>query len=249
MGCGIDKETLVGEFRRRVIEWEREHWVPYPWRVERTPYRVLIAELLLKRTTRQAVAKEFPKFIRRFPDFESVFAAPMEEVEEAFRHLGLYRQRAKQLKQLAEAVIRRHGGRVPDRWEDLVALPGVGTYLAGAVLSFGYGVRAPVLDSNVIRLLKRLTGTQARRPEDYLPLLWALVPEEGHDLFNYGLIDLGALVCHYRAPRCGQCPLRDLCVTYNQQRDPERARCLRTVYRELMGKKSSSGHSDIHPRH
>jgi len=187
---------------------------PYPWRADRTPYRVLVAELMLKRTTRRAVAREFPRFIERFPDIYSVYRAPVEEVEEAFRPLGLYRQRARQLKELARAVVERYGGRIPDRWEDLVSLPGVGAYLAGAVLSFGYGKRAPVLDSNVVRLLSRLTGFRGKRQEDYLGLLWELVPEEGHDLFNYGLIDLGALVCYYRGPRCGLCPLRDLCAHY-----------------------------------
>jgi len=132
----------------------------------------LIAKLLLKRTTRQAVSREFPRFIERFSDLESVYRVPIEEVEEAFRHLGLYKQRAKQLKELAEVVMRRYGGRIPDRWEDLASLPGVGAYLAGAVLSFGYGKRAPVLDSNVARLLARLTGVESRRQEDYLKLLW-----------------------------------------------------------------------------
>ncbi len=135
-------------------------------------------------------------------------------MEEAFKHLGLYKQRAKQLKQLAEAVIKRYGGQIPDKWKNLVNLPGIGIYLAGAILSFGYGKKAPVLDSNVTRLLSRLTGTKTKRYEDYLKILWKLVPNEQHDYFNYGLIDLGALVCHYKRPRCNECPLKDLCVQY-----------------------------------
>ena len=228
----IDAERLVSEIRRRVISWERENWVPYPWRVDRTPYKVLIAELLLKRTTRQAVAREFPRFIQRFPDFNTIYSAPTEEVEEAFRHLGLYKQRAQQLKQLAEIIIKRYGGRVPDRWEDLVALPGVGIYLAGAVLSFGYGRKAPVLDSNVVRLLSRLTGVKTHKHEDYLRALWRLVPDGEHEYFNFGLIDLGALVCHYKSPRCGKCPLRDLCVEYLEKTgNAGLARRLEEVYR------------------
>jgi len=122
-------------------------------------------------------------------------------------------------------------GAASDRWEDLVSLPGVGAYLAGAVLSFGYGERAPVLDSNIVRLLSRLTGAKGKGHEDYLGLLWELVPEEGHDLFNYGLIDLGALVCHYRGPMCGACPLRDLCAHYLEGAgDKGAAECLRELY-------------------
>jgi len=231
----IGVERLISEIRKRVISWEKENWVQYPWRVDRTPYKVLIAELLLKRTTRQAVAREFPKFIQRFPDLYAIYNAPMEEVEEAFRHLGLYKQRAQQLKQLAEVIIRRYGGRIPDRWEDLAALPGVGIYLAGAILSFGYGKKAPVLDSNVIRLLSRLTGVKAQRHEDYLRLLWRLIPDGEHDYFNYGLIDLGALVCHYKSPRCGKCPLKDLCVEYlSRAGGTERAGDLVETYRGFI---------------
>ncbi|MEM0237888.1 MAG: hypothetical protein QXP97_07580 [Desulfurococcus sp.] len=234
-GCSdLTEGVLVEELRRRVAKWEREHWVPYPWRVDRTPYKVLIAELLLKRTTRQAVSREFPKFIQKFPDFESVYRASIEEVEEAFRHLGLYRQRAKQLKELAKIVIERYGGRIPDRWEDLVQLPGIGVYLAGAVLSFGYGQKAPVLDSNVIRLLTRLTGMGVKRHEEYLQILWRLTPDSGHDYFNYGLIDLGALVCHYKQPKCGVCPLKDLCAYYLRGTSQDCARRLEGIYRRLF---------------
>ncbi|RLE90446.1 MAG: A/G-specific adenine glycosylase [Thermoprotei archaeon] len=225
---------VINEVRKRVIEWEKKNWTPYPWRVDRTPYKVLIAELLLKRTTRQAVAREYPKFIQKFPDFNAIYSAPMEEVEEAFKHLGLYKQRAKQLKQLAEVIIRRYRGRVPDRWEDLVALPGIGIYLAGAVLSFGYGKKAPVLDSNVIRLLMRLTGIKAKRHEDYLRILWKLVPDEEHDYFNYGLIDLGALVCHYKRPRCDSCPLKEFCVYYLRNTSKGVAEYFENIYKELF---------------
>jgi len=80
---------------KSVIRWEKENWVPYPWRVVRTPYKVLIAEVSLKRTTRQAVAREFPKFIERFPNLDSIYNATMQGIEEALRHLGLYKQQAR----------------------------------------------------------------------------------------------------------------------------------------------------------
>ncbi|RLG76710.1 MAG: hypothetical protein DRO12_04090, partial [Thermoprotei archaeon] len=146
----------------------------------------------------------------------------------------LYKQRAKQLKQLAEVIIKKYSGKIPDKWEDLVALPGVGIYLAGAVLSLGYGKKAPVLDSNVIRLLSRLTGIKAKRHEDYLKLLWELIPDKEHDYFNYGLIDLGALVCHYKQSRCGSCPLKDFCVQYLKDIGKNSiAERLERIYKEL----------------
>jgi len=232
----INIDKVVGEIRRRVVSWEKENCVLYPWRVDRTPYKVLIAELLLKRTTRQAVSREFPKFIQRYPNLNAIYNAPIEKVEEAFKHLGLYKQRAQQLKQLVKVIIKKYGGRIPDRWEDLIALPGIGIYLAGAVLSFGYGKKAPVLDSNVIRLLPRLTGIKAKKHEDYLKVLWRLVPDEGHDYFNYGLIDLGALVCHYKRPRCSSCPIKEFCVHYQRTRNTSEgaAECLESIYKELF---------------
>jgi A/G-specific adenine glycosylase len=85
----LGNEPELREKAKRVINWEKQHWIPYPWRTDRTPYKVLIAEVLLKRTTRQAVAREFLRFMARFPDIEPLYRAPMEEVEEALRHLGL----------------------------------------------------------------------------------------------------------------------------------------------------------------
>jgi A/G-specific adenine glycosylase len=110
----------------------------------------------------------------------------------------------------------------------------VGFYVAGAVLSFGYGRPAPVTDSNVMRLLGRLLGTKSNKYEDYVRIGWRLVPGEEHDYFNYGLIDLGALVCNYRGPKCNECPLRDLCVAYNEKMDRARAECLRSAYRTVV---------------
>jgi A/G-specific adenine glycosylase len=236
-GHACNAEAIVESLRRRVVGWEKRHWNPYPWRVERTPYKVLIAEILLKRTTRQAVSREFPKFIEKFPAPQKLHNASLEEVAESLRHLGLYRQRAEQLKALAEVLVEVYGGDVPDTWDELVELPGVGPYIAGAVLSFGYGKPAPVIDSNVMRLLSRLTGLKFNRVEEYLQLLWRLVPEKEHEYFNYGLIDLGAFVCRYGRPNCTACPLGDLCVTLAEDRGLSRAKHLKEVYHAIYSKK------------
>ena len=230
----VSVDTVVNELRKRVIEWERRNWVPYPWRVNRNPYNVLVAEILLKRTTRQAVAREYPEFIRKFPDIYAINGASVEEVAAALKHLGLYKQRAEQLKELAKALVERYSGKIPDDWRALAELPGVGPYVAGAVLSFGFGKPAPVADSNVTRLLGRLLGARLRRTEEYLCVLWILVPEDGHEYFNYGLIDLGAIVCGYRQPDCGKCPLGDLCVTYTEAKGKSRAEYLKKVYTEIL---------------
>jgi A/G-specific adenine glycosylase len=131
MGEYVSVDTIMDELRKRVIEWERRNWMPYPWRVNRTPYNVLVAEILLKRTTRQAVAREDPEFIRKFLDIYAIHRASVEEVASALKHLGLYKQRAEQLKKLAKALVEKHGGRIPDDWEALAELPGFESYVAG----------------------------------------------------------------------------------------------------------------------
>ncbi|GAB6136799.1 DNA-binding protein [Thermococcus prieurii] len=230
----LTPEELVEEFRQRLFEWGKENYVEWPWRRNRTPYKVLIAELLLKRTTRQAAAREYQKFITKFPDIESIHRANFDEIKEAFRPLGLYNQRAKQLKELAEVLIEKYGGKIPDNLEALKSLPGVNDYIAGAVLSFGFGKPAPIPDANVLRIMSRVTGfsrtsTSGRRK--IYRVLEVLVPRNKHVEFNYALLDLGGSVCHYQWPKCKECPLKDLCV-YGTQ-DEENREYLEQVYEAL----------------
>lgn len=199
-------------FVKAVIDWEKEHWVEYPWRVNRSPYRVLVAELLLQRTTRKAVSRIYEAFLVKFPDINSIYSASLGELEEALRPIGLYKQRAVRMKEIAKAIVERFGGTIPCDFGALNSVYGVGPYIAGAVVSFGCGIRAPVVDSNVLRLLSRAFGI--RDLKGALEFLWGVVPEREHEVFNYGLIDLGAYVCTYRGPKCAECPLKPYCKYY-----------------------------------
>lgn len=233
MGCPTPEE-LVKEFQKRLIEWGRKNYVNWPWRRDRTPYRVLIAELLLKRTTRQAAAREYPKFLAKFPDIENIHKASFDEVREAFLPLGLYNQRAKQLKELAQVVVEKYGGKIPSDIETLKKLPGINDYIAGAVLSFGFGRLAPIPDANVLRIMARVTGfsrSSAGGRRKIYRVLERLVPKDRHVEFNYALLDLGGSACHYQWPKCKECPLRDFCV-YGAE-DEKRRGCLERRYQEL----------------
>lgn len=199
-------------FIKAVMRWEEGHWVPYPWRVDRTPYKVLIAEVLLQRTTRKAVSRVYQGFLAEFPDIGSVYKADPEELESALRPIGLYKQRAARLKEIAKAVVEELGGVIPCDYKVLNGIYGVGPYIASAVASFGCGKRAPVVDSNVMRLLGRAFGLSGLKGA--IEFLWGVVPEEGHEVFNYGMIDLGAYVCTYRGPKCDGCPLKPYCKYY-----------------------------------
>lgn len=202
-------------FASRVIAWERVHPRDFPWRHDRTPYRVFVSEFLLKRTTSTAAKRVYPDFLERFPSLIELNDAPVSEVQEILRPVGLYRQRALGIKEAVRYLIMNFGGDLPRTWKGLMGVPHIGDYAAGCVLSFGHGIRAPAVDSNVERVLKRcFADVLGERPShrELLDLSWEVVPSRDHDLYNYGVIDLGALVCSYRGCKKELCPVAHLCA-------------------------------------
>ncbi len=204
------------EFREAVLEWAKKNLRNFPWRRDRTPYRVLVAEVILRRTTSTAALRVYEEFLRRWPDIEALSRADVGELETLLKRVGYHKRRARILVEMAKYIVQNYGGTIPREEGALLKIPHVGSYIAGAVLSLGYGVPAAMVDSNVHRILSRCF----RR---YLPkrgvaraiqrLAGMLVPEEGHATYNLGLLDLGALVCRYDRPRCHECPLSRLCDT------------------------------------
>src|SRR4029077_1959007 len=146
---------LPGPFRGRLLAWYDRAARDLPWRRTRDPYRVLVSEVMLQQTQVTRVQEYYPRFLERFPDVESLAAAPARAVREAWDGLGYY-ARARNLHALAKQVTRRRDGRLPDTPEDLIELPGVGRYTAGAVSSFAYERPVPAVDTNVGRVLRRV---------------------------------------------------------------------------------------------
>ena len=213
------------EVRHALLAWATDHLREFPWRGRDTSvYQVLIAEVLLKRTTARAAARVFEGVIAQFPDLESVDKAPLEELEAALVPVGLYRQRARGLKEMAMYLIREHRGQVPDNLRDLLKVPHLGPYSAGAVLSFGHGHPAAIVDSNVQRVLSRLyerrLGTSPTLSA-MQSLAEILLPPETHQAFNWALLDLGAIVCRYDTPRCQACPLSGVCDHFRRRSEAE----------------------------
>lgn len=202
---------------RRLLRWSRTNFRDFPWRDPGTsPYQVLIAELLLKRTTSTAAARLYPTFIQHYPSFSSVAEAPAEYLAESLRPIGLHHQRADGMKQLARYVCDTHGSELPTKVESLESLPHTGPYAARAVASFAFGKRAAVVDSNVVRILCRLFwDSLPDRPTAGLlqEVADCLAPKRLHRMFNYALLDLGATTCRYDRPRCELCPLVPVCDT------------------------------------
>ena len=206
-------------FADRVLKWADRNFGDFPWRQHRAPYEILVAEVLLKRTTASAAARVYDDFLHRFPSLQDIASAPDEELVKALSSVGLQRQRARSLKHLAGWLLSQHEGSIPSDLEGLLEVPGLGDYSANAILSFGYSVPAAILDANVERILLRVfSNTLLPRPSWILlrELAKRLLPKEGHREYNYGLLDLGRLICRYADPRCGECPLASVCDFYNR---------------------------------
>src|SRR5213594_1196084 len=205
----------------QLLAWYRRAARDLPWRRTRDPYRVLVSEFMLQQTQVSRVAQFYPRFLERFPDLGTLARAPARQVREAWDGLGYY-ARASNLHALARVVRHDLGGTLPDNPEKLIKLPGIGPYTAGAVASFAYEKPVPAVDTNVARVIRRVFGNAKRgmRNAELWRLAQALVPRDGKRAwkFNQAVMELGALICVARKPKCPQCPVREVCRTGKARR-------------------------------
>jgi A/G-specific adenine glycosylase len=203
-------------FTRKLLAWWARAARDLPWRKTRDPYRVLVSEFMLQQTQVSRVAEYYPRFLERFPDLGALARAPARAVREAWDGLGYY-ARARNLHALAKDVTRRHDATLPDTPEELIKLPGIGPYTAGAVASFAYEKPVPAVDTNVARVITRAFGNAERgtRNAELWRLASMLVPKNGKRAwkFNQAVMELGALICVARKPKCPVCPVRPNCKT------------------------------------
>ncbi|MCF4007167.1 A/G-specific adenine glycosylase [Corynebacterium uropygiale] len=208
---------MAQSLRAELISWYREHARPLPWRRPGTsPWAILLSEVMSQQTPVQRVIPSWEDWLRRWPTPRALSEASTAEVLHAWGRLG-YPRRALRLKECAGVIVENHGGEVPDDVEALLALPGIGAYTARAVACFAFGKNVPVVDTNVRRVYERaIEGaflTPPARARD-LQRVGALLPEgegpEGPE-FSVALMELGALVCTARAPRCEDCPIVGRC--------------------------------------
>jgi len=200
-------------FHRDLLTWHGEHGRSFPWRDSGlSPWFVLMAEMCLHRTRADQVAPVFRQ-LRRLAPTPAAMVANADQALETMGSLGL-RWRAENLVSVARTLVEQFGGRVPDGELELRSLPGVGDYVAQAVLCFGFGKRAVLVDTNTVRITGRVFGRDKPRRWQLRLDLYRLSGAEGPDAaFNYALLDLGALVCRAGKPRCDACPVRTHCVT------------------------------------
>ncbi len=202
---------------RRINAWYRRNARDFPWRAPgTTPWAILLIEVMSQQTQIERAAAAWADWVARWPDPAALAAASQADVLRAWDRLG-YPRRAIALHRAAAAIVERHGGEVPADLDALLALPGIGPYTAGAVAAFAHGRRTPVVDTNVRRVLARtvlgVAGLEPNARRDH-ELMSAVLPRDAAAArtFNAAAMELGALVCTARAPRCEACPVAAACA-------------------------------------
>jgi A/G-specific adenine glycosylase len=209
--------------RRRLLAWLEVHGRSFAWRRRSASlYRLVVTEALLQRTRAETVNNFYAAFFRRFPSWQALAQASEAELQEHLRPIGLWKRRATSLRRLGIEMAKRKG-RFPSAREKIEALPGVGQYVASAVLLFAHGRSEPLLDASVARVLERHFGPRRLadiRYDPYLQTLARTVVSSKHPAkVNWALLDLAALICRIRSPLCQECPLSATCHDYARRRN------------------------------
>ncbi|MFA7684875.1 MAG: A/G-specific adenine glycosylase [Syntrophales bacterium] len=200
----------------RLLSWYRMNCRSLPWRETRDPYRIWLSEIMLQQTQVATVIPYYERFLQRFPTLFDLARATEEDVLQIWENLGYY-NRARQLHRAARMVVEKFGGEIPRDFDNLLRLPGIGAYTAGAILSIAFGATVPAIDGNARRVLCRfyaLPGVNAD-PKGYRCLadrVMRILPASQPGCFNQALMELGATLCRSRKPLCDLCPLLEQCL-------------------------------------
>ncbi|MCI8650249.1 MAG: A/G-specific adenine glycosylase [Anaerotruncus sp.] len=204
-----------------LLAWYDKQKRDLPWRQEVTPYRVWISEIMLQQTRVEAVKGYFARFLRALPTVQALAEVPEQQLLKLWEGLGYY-NRARNLQRAAQDIMERFGGTLPNSYEQLLTLAGIGSYTAGAIASIAFQIPVPAVDGNVLRVLARLTADRAdiadpRTKKVAEQMLLQIMPQQRPGDFNQALMELGATVCVPNgAPSCLCCPVRQLCEGYRQ---------------------------------
>ncbi len=205
------------EFTDALLQWYDHHKRTLPWRGAGDAYAVLVSEIMLQQTRAAAVIPYYSRFMAELPTVGVLAACDEERLLKLWEGLGYY-SRARNLKKCAQAVVNEHSGAFPRTAAELVQLPGIGPYTAGAIASIAFGERAPAVDGNVLRVMARLLEddgnvTDQRVRDRWTEYLQSRMGDRPGDL-NQAFMDLGSLVCLPKSPQCDGCPLSDVCGAF-----------------------------------
>ncbi|MEO6847700.1 MAG: A/G-specific adenine glycosylase [Chthoniobacterales bacterium] len=216
----VDKLRL----QRNLSRWFRANGRDLPWRHDPDPYAVLVSEYMLQQTQVSTVIPYFTRWMKRFPNVKTLAAASEHDVLSLWQGLGYY-ARARNLRKAAQAVVERFGGVFPKTLEELRGLPGVGDYTAAAVAAFAYDQPVVVIDANIARVLARVFNYRERIDETkgkkfLIEAAKSLLPAKGGRLHNEALMELGAMICTSRKPKCEMCPIQNQCEAVDAESLP-----------------------------
>ena len=217
LSVSVDPDSALFA-RQQLLKWFKISARDFPWRYDRNPYHVLMAEMMLRRTQARQVVAVYQRFIQCYPDVNSLDQAPAEEVGAILHPLGL-EWRAENFKILAHELVTRYNGTVPSSSQELLMLNGVGPYVTEAVRCFSFNEWGVIVDTNTVRVAARYFGfsytPESRRRKPVIQAVSCLVDEEYPASSNYALLDFAAIVCSAKRPDHEHCPLASRCAYYN----------------------------------
>ena len=210
-----------------LLDWFAAHGRDLPWRDEspRDPYKVWVSEIMLQQTKVETVRPYYDSWMEHFPTIPALAAASQDEVLRQWQGLGYY-SRARNLHEAVQEVQAKYGGHVPENKKEVQSLKGVGDYTAGAILSLAYGQKEPAVDGNVLRIFARLYDIEENIlstpvKKAVTVLVAEQLPDDAPGAFNEALMDLGAMICIPKHPRCQDCPLEKLCLAHRAGKEGE----------------------------
>jgi A/G-specific adenine glycosylase len=210
------KKTMNKDFGKLMLDWYLIHARPLPWRLDPRPYTIWVSEIMLQQTRVETVIPYYERWMKKFPNLQSLAEADEQDVLSAWEGLGYY-ARARNMLKTARIICGQYGGAFPKEAVTLKKLPGIGKYTAAAISSIAFGLDEAVLDGNVKRVLARVHGfKEAVNSVEGEKKLWRLAADclpKGHASdYNQSVMDLGAIICIPSSPRCGECPAAKICV-------------------------------------
>jgi A/G-specific adenine glycosylase len=206
------RSKITHVFGKKLCQWFSENQRPLPWRLNPTPYRVWISEIMLQQTQAKTVIPYYNRFLRHFPNISSLALASEETILTLWSGLGYY-NRARNLLRAARQIIEFHDGIFPEDYKTILSLPGIGRYTAGAICSIALHQPQPIVEGNIRRVITRLNGIRKFIPEKFFwDQMSAWIPEKDSSVFNQAIMELGATICLPAQPLCSQCPVRTFCL-------------------------------------
>lgn len=219
-------EKTLPQFRQKLIDWYRAEKRDLPWRSSGDPYAIWVSEVMLQQTQSRKVLEYYTRFLKKFPSVKALARADLDAVLKAWEGLGYY-ARARNLHRAAREIVTRYQGKIPQDYDTLRSIQGIGVYTAAAVASIAFGQPKAVVDGNVIRVISRLflihqNPRTAQTKISINQFADALLDKKSPGDFNQAMMELGATLCTPRKPKCMFCPVSEYCLAFNKLDDPSR---------------------------